>query len=253
MFAMKAAKLMLLSFAVLMSLWGFWNEQSRASVMDAPPGENELVLTLTVSSYEVLPGETGVRLRVDDAGYLGCPGKPALPVRRFLIALPPGTRACSVELIEIESLALEGFYHVEPAAFPIPLVQGHALRSSLEDLQHQWQTNYEAVYGCDDAFPKSPVWLSARGTYRNYSYAAIAFCPFSYFPKSGRLIYHPQATVRIIYEKLRDEAIDPTIAPDSRTQARASSIFENYAEIRDLYSSQREHSLATTYDYVIIT
>jgi len=51
MFAMKAAKLMLLSFAVLMSLWGFWNEQSRASVMDATLRENELVLTPAEAAF----------------------------------------------------------------------------------------------------------------------------------------------------------------------------------------------------------
>ncbi len=226
---------------------------SFASPTQQTMNPGELLISLDVPSYEVLPVDGGVRLVIEDAGYLGCPGKPNLPVKRFIVALPPGTIARSVDLTQIESEELSGTYQIEPAPYPIPLVEGAALSASLKRLKEEWHANHDAIYSSDEPFPSSPVWLSARGTFRNYSYATIAFCPFTYYPESGRLIYHARATVRVIYEPLSDGAIAPLPAPDPMTRARASSLFENYGQIQDLYDSRSEQQLTSTYDYVIIT
>ncbi len=242
----------MIAWAVGASLATAWISQPQASVLQSDLTPDEIVLTLDAGSYKVFPAEHGARLRVEGAGYFGCPGKPNLPVEHLVIALPPGSRASSLEIVSTEDEELDGNYHVEPAPYPIPLVKASRLNKAIEKLRYEWKMNHDAIYGREDAFPEKIAWIHMRGTFRNYSYVAIAFCPFTYFPRSGRLIYHRRAVVRVRYYEPQGVAI-PASEPDPQTRAKAALLFDNYAQVEHLYDLQSRAPLTLTYDYVIIT
>ena len=70
------------------------------------------VLTVEVSgnSYQIVNKGAGQMIEMEGFGYLMTPGKPMLPSRNFLIALPPGAGVQSVEVKGIGAEQLPGAY-----------------------------------------------------------------------------------------------------------------------------------------------
>ena len=66
----------------------------------APAVSASSVLTMDVYSgeYQTTDTDQGQRIEMDGFGYLTVPGKPMLPAKNFLIALPPGARVRSIEV-----------------------------------------------------------------------------------------------------------------------------------------------------------
>jgi hypothetical protein len=130
---------------------------------------------------------------------------------------------------------------------------------AMQRMQQEWEAEYKAVYGSDTPFPSEVAWLTGRGTFREYSYAAVAFCPFTYHPRSGRLEYHSEVRIEIDCHfpspsGSEDRLVSETLSnPISRE--KASTLFSNLEQVADLYPA-REPSAPLSdeiYDYVIIT
>ncbi|MFH1679239.1 MAG: C25 family cysteine peptidase [Candidatus Eisenbacteria bacterium] len=192
-------------------------------------------------------------------GYFMVPGKPALPMKRFLIALPPGARAQSVEVLSTRTTTVPGTHEIEPFPPMLPLVDPPGFEEAMREMNREWAVNNNAVYHSDAPFPEKIAWMAGAGTLRKYSYASVSFCPLAYHPQSGRLSIHNEADIAIGFtlpEPGGEEAERAgRLLLDRAADEKASRLFANYREIAELYSVDEgaAGTRSETYDYVVIT
>jgi hypothetical protein len=184
----------------------------------------------------------GQRLEIEDFGYLMVPGKPMLPVKNYMFALPPGAKVNSVDFKTGIATQLQGVYDITPVEpFLIP---------SEENSMEEWRSNYQATYSSDQAYPADVGRMIGSGTLRKYSYVSVSVCPFRYYPKSKLLEYYDSVEITIHYETSNEDVKVDTIADE-----KASNLFFNYDDVKDLYKPLKKSLgvLQDSYDYVIIT
>jgi hypothetical protein len=219
---------------------------------------NRAFVTVEVGSYEIVDGPGGQRVEMEHVGQRLAPGRPALPVRRYLIALPPGARAIEVNVTKKRTHALPGRYRIAPAPPLALLPDMPGWGEGMDRMQREWQTEYDTAYGSDLPVPGDVAWLAGGGSLRQYAYATVAFSPFTYYPQSGRLEVHSEVNLVITCDLPPDPESDERLRrslSDRVADERASKLFSNYEEIADLYAAPDSPSRAPdeTYDYVIIT
>lgn len=217
---------------------------------------NRVTVTIEAGSFEVVDTPRGQRLEMEAYGDLLVTGGPLLPMKRLLIALPPGARATSVEVQRAETTKLPGTYDIAPSLPILLLPDMPNWEEAMQDLGREWDAEKAAVYASDLAFPRESVWLGGRGTLRKYSYASVAFCPFTYHPQTGRLLYHREIQLVIKCElppRAGTEAqLLSQLMLDRVADERAKRLFENAGQLADLYPPP-ERRADEAHDYVIIT
>ncbi|MCP4567512.1 MAG: hypothetical protein GY841_08035 [FCB group bacterium] len=230
-------------------------------LLTGPPASANDVIELEVraADYRIIEKEQGQLIRMDGFGYLMVPGKPLLPAKNVLIALPPGARVLSAEVIGINGTELPGEFDIMPSSPIMPLTDSKQNQDLFAGLPDEWEENRISVYSEDLPYPAQQGKLAGRGTLRKYSYASVAFYPFSYLPKSGKLIYYDAARIRItidesIIKRAKTSQLEMLMTDDLADQ-QASQLFTNYAEMSHLYDSQSDQFNKTTqnYDYIILT
>jgi hypothetical protein len=220
----------------------------------------ELVMQVTFPGFDtysiVAEGESHV-FKNDEMSHLYVPGKPVLPVKKYMIALPPGAIASEVEVKREGEVELPGVYRIKPAP-EIRLMSGD-IAGGAEKMKEEWQRNYNATYTIDEAYPRFEGKLSGFGTLRKYSYASVSVCPFSYQPLSGKLKYYGSARITVKYT-IPSEGSEEALKieehkRDRVADKRASRLFVNYEEMKGLYepSGKMSQYKQDNYDYVILT
>jgi hypothetical protein len=222
-------------------------------------GTGVTTIRVTPSEFDIIDKGGEQIIEMNGFGYLMVPGKPMLPAKNILIALPPGARVQSVEVRGIGASQLPGTYQIVPTPPILPLSDSPQYEQLVQELQDEWQRNNKEVYSSNRAYPEERGRLKTWGTLRKYSYASVSFYPFAYHPQSGRLIRYEAAQVFINYtlpipgtaEAKRVEELKW----DNLADKKASSLFVNYQEMAELYRPQVSlpKSWQETYDYVIIT
>lgn len=79
--------------------------------------EETLVFPLSfpnINNFNIFNLEKGQRLELEGFGYLMVPGKPMLPVKTYLFALPPGAEATSVDFKTGSPTQLQRSYDILP-------------------------------------------------------------------------------------------------------------------------------------------
>ena len=202
--------------------------------------------------FQIVNYDNGQIINMDSYNYITEPGKPMLPSKNLLIALPPGAIIHSIDVIGMNAKKIPGEYWITPASYIIPL--DNKEQKFIKKFKDEWQNNYEAVYSSDDPFPSEPGKLVGSGTLRKYSYVLISIYPFRYHPKSGRLFYYDSAQITINYDLSSSVDLEK-MKWDNIADQKASELFVNYNQIKDLYEPQGIHPLSRkdTYNYLIIT
>jgi len=215
----------------------------------APAETGTLTITLEAGGYalrEGSGGETQIQME-EDFGSFGAPGEPGLPGRVFLIALPPGAQVSDVHFATPDSVLLPGRYQVAPVG-PAVGDPGEAPRSA---------ERTEQVYSSDAPYPGQVGKYLGQDQWRRYTYARVAFQPFSYWPLSGALRFYPALVVTIEYrlpepgspawrevERLRDDRVlDDVIAPYLVNFDQAQAWYDGWLPLV---------TAASQYDYVIV-
>ncbi len=216
-----------------------------------------LTATLAAGPYRIVDGPDGQRIEMDGFGQLCEPGKPLLPQRRFMLALPPGAVVRGVEVVGLDPTPLPGAYRLaiaEPVR-PLTDVDG-GVRSAAA--MAQWRSNAEALAGSDALYPSRAGVLAGSGGLRKYAYAAVSFRPFAYRPSDGALVHFPTARVTVDYAlpapgSPEAEAVE-LAAFDTAADDRARRLFTNFDRIRHEYlpASDAAPPKADISDYVII-
>jgi len=216
-------------------------------------------IKVSAGHYQIVNTSQGQIIKMEGFGYLMAPGKPMLPAKNFLIALPPGARVQSVELKETGSTQLPGAYQIVPTPPVMPLVDPQQFPECVKKAQDEWQRNNQAVYSSDEVYPSEIGKLTGSGGLRKYSYASFSFYPFSYHPQSGKLTHYDGAQVSIKYDLPSPGSPEAQkveeLRWDTAANERASRLFTNFEEVRGLYqpAGNRPKAPEDTYDYVIIT
>jgi hypothetical protein len=219
------------------------------------------ILTIDVSAgqYQIVNKGTEQMIEMEGFGYLMVPGKPMLPSKNFLIALPPGSRVVSVEVQGTRAEQLPEDYRIIPTPPILPLADAAHYRELVNELRSEWYDNNQTVYSDDQAYPSVRGKLNSLGTLRKYSYVSVSFYPFSYHPQSGRLVHFHAAQINIRYDVPSPGTAEAQQVEESKwdnlADEKASRLFLNYEAMRGLYqpTGSKPANSAQTHDYVIIT
>lgn len=220
---------------------------------------DNLTVSVTSNEYRIIDGAEGQRIEMAGFGYLMVPGKPLIPARNVLIAVPPGAKVQWVEVRGINPVELSGAYRIVPSPRIIPIADPSSNSKIMKELQDEWLRNNQTVYSSDQAYPEVRGKLVSSGSLRKYSYASVSFYPFSYHPRSARLIHYDGAEIEIKYELPLSGSAEAQkvelLKWDDIADERASKLLVNYDQIKEMYQAAgiRPRHLQQTYDYVIIT
>jgi len=216
----------------------------------------ELTVEVTSTHYEIIDLPEGLqRIQMTDFGNLSVPGKPLLPAKVYMIALPPGAEVIDVNITGMNATELPGKHRITPAALMLP--SDHR-KDLVEQSIREWQENFDIIYSSDQAYPPQVGEYLGNGGLRKYSFIRIAFFPFSYQPKSGRLIFYSSAEVSINYHQPLSESPKThkmkQALSDTKADELASKLFINHSEAQQWYLPEsKEDGISQTYDYIIIT
>lgn len=217
---------------------------------------DNLKVTLRANRYEILKDDQGYdEIIMEGFGNLLVSGKPKLPMKVFTIGLPPGAEVSSVDLFGGQSRELTGTYRIQPAP---PMLPMDHIQGLTQKCLNKYRKNYEEIYKSNEAYPSRGGGYIGFGALRRYPLVRVAFYPFSYSPKSGRLTYRSSLAVSVNYslppKGSQQEKEARRLASDTLAEEFASRLFANYPQTKEWYhlpSSQK--GFKSTYDYVIIT
>lgn len=238
-----------------------------------PPVDSKNIQSLTVrvsspglDHCQITETSAGHRIVMEGFGHIMVVGKPMLPSKNFLIALPPGARALAARVEGMGATELPGIYRIKPVPPLKLLVDPAKQREADERMRLEWQENNESTYSSDEAYPSERGKITGSGTLRKYSYASVSFYPFSYYPRSGRLIRYDGARIIIDYSIPKPGSTEARRAEelkwDEVADERARELFINYDQVEALYvpgdlpGSTGSRAVPEPFfrkDYVIIT
>ncbi|MHC4946026.1 MAG: C25 family cysteine peptidase, partial [Planctomycetota bacterium] len=208
--------------------------------------EGTISVLVHADSYETGVTNEGHEISVDDFGRLQIPGKPALPSRIFAIAVPPGAEVTDVHFFPEASTVLPGTFRIPPV--PMAGIMSH------EDFgQAEYEANRRSVYNSDETYPSMIGEVVRSAGYRKYNLVDVRITPFSYRPKSGKLIHHPKIKVDVLYtlpEKTNCSTVKDNLP---RTEAIAREIILNYEQAQSYHLDSQPAQSRGLHDYVIIT
>ncbi|MGB2990576.1 MAG: C25 family cysteine peptidase [Candidatus Zixiibacteriota bacterium] len=228
-------------------------------LIPAAAASEALTIEVSAGRYQIVDKGTEQMIKMEGFGNLMVPGKPMLPSKSYLIALPPGARVQSIEVEGIGAVQLPGTYRIAAAPQIMPLVDARQFPELVEKMQKEWRLNKNFVYSSDQAYPEERGKLAASGTLRKYSYASVSFYPFSYHPLSGKVVKYDGAQINIEYDLPSPGSVEARSVEESKwdnlADDRASRLFVNFEEVSQPYqpASPRPIGSTQTHDYLIIT
>ncbi|MBD3169449.1 MAG: hypothetical protein GF307_08195, partial [candidate division Zixibacteria bacterium] len=220
---------------------------------------DQLAVNINAGNYNIVDQDGKQVIEMNDFDFLMVPGKPMLPAKLCLIALPPGAVVESVDVRGFNEITLQGTYNIKPTPPVIPLSAPSLFPEEHRQLKQKYIQNNESVYKSNNPYPAMRGKLTGKGTLRKYSYVSTAFYPFDYYPQTGKLTLYRSAEILINYNLpppgSEEFARAELLKHDTAAYERASRIFINFPEIEQLYQPG-ESSMAVPledHDYVIIT
>ncbi|MHC4943653.1 MAG: C25 family cysteine peptidase [Planctomycetota bacterium] len=234
-------------------------EPSGAMLLASSLEDGKLTATFKAGAYRIEMTSEGHRIEMEGLGYRTAPGSPMLPFKNFLFALPPGARVRSVQVENINTRTLPGRYQVVPVPVVLPLSDPRDRTGEHAQVQREWRQVREKTYGSDRAFPGASAKLMGSGAFRQYAYAGIGFYPFTYHPRSGRLILNDTVKVTVRFSLPSPESAEArtvkALMRDTSFLERAEELFVNFPQVKGLYKAEQVPGIEPVhnYDYVIIT
>jgi hypothetical protein len=212
--------------------------------------DGEIVVTIPIGEYEIVKGDNGYEVYVEDFGKNLIPGKPNLPSKIFSISIPPGAIFNDITYSFEESVNVEGIYDIVPVG--LPRVIGDENPEIYEKELKKYNENYKSTYENDEFYPNSIVEFVRTSGFRKYNLVDIRVNPFSYNPIDGKLIFYPKITASISYTFEDGFNYDDIMIDYSEeTKQEAEMIVYNYNDAKDWYPEGTTSK--ELYDYVIIT
>ncbi|UCG43829.1 MAG: hypothetical protein JSU73_04215 [candidate division WOR-3 bacterium] len=172
--------------------------------------------TLELSPQDVVMSQSDnysvVRLALDDNGMTHAwttePGEPLLPVVSGNVLIPAGAEVDDMTVTELERVEIGTGILVHPVQPMRPLSEFNSVLFEEPD---------QAVYGVDAVYPSRDLVRIPAGSKTGFRIAGFLYCPFEYYPASGRLVLVTKARVTVSY---REHAVQvPVLTPGQRDWA----------------------------------
>ncbi len=202
-----------------------------------------LNITFHAAEYEIKKLPEGEKIYMQGFNNLSIPGKPAIPVKVFLVALPPGAKVRNVYFTS-NPIELPGKYNIKPSPMVIPLDNNQELTQYMRKV---YEDNYSEVYGAAEDYPEDFGKYLGRGALRRYNFVKIAFYPFRWNPKSRKLLFTNKLDVTIEYQITKDYRKE--LLNDNLLDEVAEQFIINYEDAQKWYPRGAKVSPS----YVIIT
>jgi hypothetical protein len=204
------------------------------------------------NEYQIVNVDNYQKIILKDYNYLMDLGKPSLPYKNILIALPPGVRALSVDVEGTNPEIIDGNYKIIPSSELFPLENLN--NNKIKDIKIEWKKNYENIYSSNIPYPLKAGNMIGSGSFRKYSYVLVSIYPFNYNSKTEKLIHFDSARITVNYEITSSNSLE-SIKKDTLIDEKAEKLFVNYNEIKHLYKPNNNQFISNedTYNYVIIT
>ncbi|MBD3161998.1 MAG: hypothetical protein GF346_06875 [Candidatus Eisenbacteria bacterium] len=225
--------------------------------------EDQVIVRIETGDVQIVETDAGTLLEVAGLGHLNGPGGPRLPAMRVLLGLPPGVRATSVEVLDVETTAVSEVGEIAPVSPIVLAADRSGSGPAAERLREEWRQTRRDVYGSDGAYPEKLAWITGRGRFHAIPYAAITVCPITIHPRSGRVAHHPRIELAVRFERqgavrnsrvgAESRRVDPPVMDE------ASRLFANFAQIAPHYEESVENARGRyanrdeTSDFVIVT
>ncbi|MCK5523919.1 MAG: hypothetical protein KAI83_12375 [Thiomargarita sp.] len=145
----------------------------------------ELTIPKQVISEKHLSGNTYQAIQIAGTGYTNEPGKPQLPFKGTLIAVPEGSQL-QLEILESNTEILSG----------ILLPPAPALNSHNNQPTYRYHEQ-EEIYQSDNEQPASPVQIGMIGYLREQKVAQIQFFPVQHNPVQQTIKLYKRLRVRV--------------------------------------------------------
>ncbi|MCK4722359.1 MAG: hypothetical protein KAT75_03590, partial [Dehalococcoidia bacterium] len=160
------------------------------------------------------------------------------------IAIPPGVRVDSVEVIGTGLPEPLGTYSIAPAPMVSPL---SAPLEEIEEARGEYEKIVEEAYSSDQPYPAAVGEFVGQGMYRKYNLAQVRYSPFYYTAKSGELYLYPTMQVNITYShsdaiSAEAEMMMEDYVPEA--EERAKEIIINYEDAQQWYPAPAESHTA---------
>jgi gingipain R len=172
--------------------------------------------TLELSPQDVVMNQSDnysvVQLALDGSGMTQAwttePGEPLLPVVSGNVLIPAGAEIEDITVTELERVEIGTGILIHPVQPMRPLSEFNSVPFVEPD---------RAVYGTDVAYPSRDLVRIPAGNKTGYRIAGFLYCPFEYYPASGRLVLVTRARVTVTY---RESAVQvPVLTPEQRDWA----------------------------------
>ncbi len=209
-----------------------------------------ITVQIPVGAYQITNSNQNHDVSVEAYGRLLIPGKPNLPSKIFSLAIPPGAIVRDVQFEAKNGVLLPGVYKVAPVELPRVIGLEDPVRYERD--QHQYEENYQSVYGQNAPYPASIGEVVGTGGYRKYNLVDVRITPFIYYPVTGKLMFTSDIAVTVSYT-FPDGFSSKDIMIDNLPQAErtAKEMILNYDQAQKWYPTGPRGR--DQYDYVIIT
>lgn len=115
-------------------------------------------------------------------------GEPVLPIKFAAILLPYGKEAGKVTVIPGKKVAIEGSYTIEPGQRPVPLDR---------EFKPEYVPPRPETYNSLKPFPEGHIFKAQTVVKRGYRILIVSLSPVSYIPKTGKIAYYRDLTVKV--------------------------------------------------------
>lgn len=213
----------------------------------------DLQYTLSFSkedlSFDTLLGYDLVTMK--ESSYNSEIGKPMIPMKNIMIALPSGMKATHVRILSIQEQSIQGTYTIIPAQKPLPV--GSTSESILSVRPNR------ATYTSPLSYPLRLVTLGEQTDLAGQSMIQITIFPLEYYPlqKKLTLIQSINIVVEGVGGYICNDYLPRTISENGRMmyEQMIKGMVIN-PETVELCTSSNPQPLGVPpgdYDYVIIT
>lgn len=186
----------------------------------------------------LLPAQSG--LTVVAKGELG---EPLLPVLSGNVLIPPDARLVAVRLKNVEWQELARGLRIYPVQPMRPLSQFNAI---------PFVPPQPSVYGADAAYPAEMLTDVPAGSKAGFRIAGFLFCPFQYYPTSGRLLLATHVELEVEYENSAVAAMVLTPSQVEMTKELVAPLVVNAQDV-SRWAPQSVEIDGAELDVVIVT
>ena len=206
---------------------------------------------ISFSEFKIIENNGMNSIEMKGYSYIIEAGKPLLPIKILLIALPPNCIFDSINFKGLNIRQIPGFLKIVPNSKLSPSCSFLKYNRNVSEIDEQWIENYELIYKSDDPYPINPGNLIGQGSFHKVNYISVVVYPFIYHPLSGRLFKYDSVEIKVNY---RYDLNKKELNYNSEIDKKASSLFINYDKIKNMYQPYLNLSLSSfEYNYVIIT